>query len=200
MASYYRCDCTFWVLAVELQRLPMGPTHGETIYLLKLKEMIHEVSGDILLSGAAAIAHGVAPNDNFAQGLALSLREEWPALYKDFRHYCQSSHPKSGELWAWAAPTGKRIINLFTQEAAYGHGAKPGKASTEHVNHALRDLKLLIEKEQLESVALPRLATGVGGLSWQDVSPLINKHLGDLSIPVIIYTTFHKGETANEPL
>ncbi len=48
--------------------------------------MIYEVSGDILLSEARAIAHGVAPNDNFANRLpALSLREHWPALYKDFR-------------------------------------------------------------------------------------------------------------------
>ena len=34
--------------------------------------MIREVHGDILLSGAQAIAHGVSPNDNFAQGLALA--------------------------------------------------------------------------------------------------------------------------------
>lgn len=52
--------------------------------------MIYEVSGDILLSDAA-------PNDNFATGLALSLREHWPALYKDFRNYCHIYHPKAGE-------------------------------------------------------------------------------------------------------
>ena len=50
--------------------------------------MIYEVSGDILPSEARAIAHGVVPNDNFATGLALSLREHWPALYKDFHNYC----------------------------------------------------------------------------------------------------------------
>jgi len=42
--------------------------------------MIKEVSGDILLSGARAIVHGVAPGDHFDTGLALSLREAWPAL------------------------------------------------------------------------------------------------------------------------
>ena len=42
--------------------------------------MIYEVSGDILLSKAQAIAHGVAPNDHFTNGLALSLRERYPAL------------------------------------------------------------------------------------------------------------------------
>ena len=31
--------------------------------------MLKEVNGDILLSTAGAIAHGVAPHDNFKQGL-----------------------------------------------------------------------------------------------------------------------------------
>ena len=43
--------------------------------------MLKEVAGDILLTKAEALAHGVAPNDNFANGLALALRERWPASY-----------------------------------------------------------------------------------------------------------------------
>jgi O-acetyl-ADP-ribose deacetylase (regulator of RNase III) len=38
--------------------------------------MIREVKGDILLSRAEAIAHGVASFDHFDSGLALSLRQE----------------------------------------------------------------------------------------------------------------------------
>lgn len=160
--------------------------------------MIHEVSGDILLSRAAAIAHGVSPNDNFSSGLALSLRENWPSLYRDFRHYCQSRHPKPGELWTWAGAEGPRIVNLLTQEAAYDHGARPGKASLENVNRVLRELRKLVESEGLASLALPRLATGVGGLDWADVSPLVQRHLGDLPIPVWVYTLYRKGEQAAE--
>lgn len=160
--------------------------------------MIHQVSGDILLSKAQAIAHGVAPNDPFSSGLAHSLRESWPAMYKDFRHYCQTSHPKAGTLWLWSGAQSTHIINLFTQEAAYGHGEKPGKATVEHVNHSLRELHKLVETEKFTSLALPRLATGVGGLDWKDVSPLIEKHLGELPIPIYVYTTFHKGMAATE--
>ena len=54
--------------------------------------MIHEVSGDILLTKAQGIAHGIAPNDHFGQGLALALREKWPMMAKDFRHYANQSH------------------------------------------------------------------------------------------------------------
>ena len=77
--------------------------------------MIQEVSGDILLSKAHAIAHGIAPNDDFHSGLALALREHSPALYKDFRHYCQTTHPAPGELWTWMGADGQYVVNLFTQ-------------------------------------------------------------------------------------
>ena len=55
--------------------------------------MLHEVSGDILLTRASALAHGVAPNDHMNSGLALSLREDWPAMYKDFRHFSHTTIP-----------------------------------------------------------------------------------------------------------
>jgi O-acetyl-ADP-ribose deacetylase (regulator of RNase III) len=159
--------------------------------------MIYEVTCDILLSCAAAIVHGVAPNDDFNQGLAHSLREQFPSLYKDFRHYCHSSHPKEGELWMWSGTTEKgsvRIINLFTQSAPEYAGAHAGKAKLSYVNHALRELKHLLEKENI-----PRLASGVGGLDWSDVFPLISEHLHHLDIPIYVYSTFKTGIAAKEP-
>ncbi len=162
--------------------------------------MLHEVSGDILLTNAQVIAHGVAPNDSFHQGLALQLREQWPALYKDFRHYCQTQHPKAGEVWSWMGASGKRIVNLFTQDAAYEHGSKPGKATTHNVGHALRELHKLALAEHFTSIALPRLATGVGGLAWEEVKPLVEQHLGSLNVPIVVYTTYHAGQQANEPV
>jgi O-acetyl-ADP-ribose deacetylase (regulator of RNase III) len=56
-----------------------------------------------------------------------------------------------------------------------------------------------LEKGEIASVALPKLATGVGGLQWSEVHPLIVQHLGDLIIPVFVYTTYVKGQAAEEP-
>lgn len=162
--------------------------------------MIVEVSGDILKSKADAIAHGVAPNDDFKQGLALSLRENWPALYKDFRHYCHQHHPKSGTVWFWGGAGGVHIYNLLTQTGNYDHGGHPGKASIENVNHCLRHLHQELEKSNYKSLAMTRLATGVGGLDWRDVRPLIEKQLGSLDLKIIIYATFHAGQVADEGL
>lgn len=156
--------------------------------------MLKEVSGDILLSKAQVIAHGVAPEDHFNQGLALSLREQYPAMAKDFRHYCQVSHPKPGDIWTWAGTDGKRVVNLMTQEAPKSKQSHPGKATTHNVNLALRHLRKLAEDEGFTSIALPKLATGVGGLDWSEVQPLIDNHLGDLDIPVYLYTSYVQGQ------
>ncbi|MCB9638532.1 MAG: Appr-1-p processing protein [Myxococcales bacterium] len=161
--------------------------------------MIYEVSGDILKTKAQAIAHGIAPNDPFNQGLAMALRQQWPAMYKDFRHFCHQSHPNPGDIWLWGGVGGTRIINLMTQEGAYDHGSRPGKAEVKHVNHALRALHKAILDEGFTSIAIPRLATGVGGLTWEEVYPLIQQHLSDLEIPIYVYTEFHPGQEAEEP-
>lgn len=166
--------------------------------LNKGENMIHEVEGDILLTDAKAIVHSVAPNDDFKKGLALSLRENWPSMYKDFRHFSHSHHPKEGTLWTWASAEGKRIFNLFIQEHAKDHNSNPGSATIPYLNSALKELRAQIEKENVPSVALPKLGTGVGNLNWKEVKPLIEKHLGDLKIPVYVYTTYHKDQKAQE--
>ncbi|MFM7155794.1 MAG: macro domain-containing protein [Bacteroidota bacterium] len=86
------------------------------------------------------------------------------------------------------------VINQ--QVTAQGH---PGKATLSNVRHSVDALKKLIEKENLQSVALPRLATGVGGLDWEEVKKVIYEHLGDLPATVYVYTTFSKGVSGENP-
>ncbi|MEM7168042.1 MAG: macro domain-containing protein [Planctomycetota bacterium] len=119
-------------------------------------------------------------------------------MYKDFRHYCRQAHPDSGELWTWGGPGGVRIVNLITQEAAYDHGSRPGKATTKSVNKCLAALREEIETEGFSSVALPRLATGVGGLDWSEVEPLVQRHLADQPFEVFVYETYVPSQQAAE--
>ncbi|MEM1321339.1 MAG: Appr-1-p processing protein [Bacteroidota bacterium] len=160
--------------------------------------MIKEVSGDILLTSAQTIAHGVAPHDHFDRGLALSLRENYPSMVKDFRHFCRLRNPSPGEAWMWGGVGGVRIVNLLTQEPAKNAKGHPGEATLHNVNHALRKLEKMVKEENLTSLAIPRLATGYGNLDWEDVRPLIYDKLGKLNIPIYIYTVYKKGEKAAE--
>ncbi len=162
--------------------------------------MIQQVSGDILLSKAQVIAHGVAPKDPMNQGLALSLHEKYPAMHKDFHHWCVQHNGQSGDAWMWGSTDGVRVVNLLTQEGSTGHAAHPGRASLKHVRDSLKALAKMARKESFKSIALPRLATGVGGLEWREVLPVIEEQLGDLGIPVVVYSEFHAGKSASEAL
>lgn len=160
--------------------------------------MIQEVAGDILLSRSDAIAHGVAPNDDFKQGLALHLREEWPAMYKDFKHFCRTTSPEAGELWSWKGAGGPAIVNLFTQDPPEFEGGHAGKAHLEHLGHCLKALKKEAKERGFQSIAISRLATGVGGLEWSDVKPMIERAFADADIKVFVYSKFVQGQRAQE--
>ena len=160
--------------------------------------MIKKVQGDIMMSKADAMAHGVAPMDHFDSGLAASIREDYPSLYKDFRHYCQTYHPKSGTVWLWQGINHKKIFNLLTQEAPLSNTSHPGKASLHNLRHCLKDLVHEIDKNGIKSIALPKIATGVGGLDWKDVEPIIEEYFGDSNIPVYLYEKYVKGQAADE--
>ncbi len=160
--------------------------------------MIHLVEGDILLSNAHAIAQGVGINDPMDKGLALSLHNLYPAMHKDFHHWCHQHSPEAGEAWAWVNAEGKFVVNLITQEGVDSHDHRHGKATLSHVQHSLKALAKIAVAEKFTSLALPRLATGVGSLDWANVLPLIEKKLGDLNIPVYVYETYHAGQLAAE--
>lgn len=144
--------------------------------------------GNIVYSKSDAIVQGIAPDEDFSQGVALAVSQKHPGIVEDFEQYRAANEPGPGEVWAWSNGGGPRVLSLFVREAALDHR---GKARLEWVDQALARLREFVLQNQLKSVALPRLGTGAGDLDWRDVKPLIEKHLGDLSAKVYLYTIFN---------
>lgn len=157
-----------------------------------------EVTGDILLTNAKALAHGVAIDDDFKHGVGAELKAQWPSLYKDFRHFCKTHSPKEGDVWAWKGPGTPVIFNLFTQGAPKSDGGLPGKANLSSVHHALKHLAKELNSQSLDSVAITKIATGVGGLEWDEVKATIEKDLSGYGGKVIVYSTFKAKQKAEE--
>ncbi|TVR83439.1 MAG: Appr-1-p processing protein [Saprospirales bacterium] len=162
--------------------------------------MIKEVTGDLLHTKAKVIAHCVAPHDHFNQGLALELRKNYPGMAKDFRHYCRIHNPNAGEIWTWGGVGGMQIINLMAQEPSDQRrsDANPGKATIGNLNNCLKKLADFLREEDIKEIAIPKLATGVGGLDWEEVKESVYENLGDLPAKVIVYTTYARGIEAEE--
>lgn len=161
--------------------------------------MIHSLAGDLLLSTAQVVVQGVAPNDPMDQGLALALHKRYPTMHKEFHRWCHQHSAKGGDIWLWHSAQERIIVNLLTQDSWEGHTHRPAKATLPNVNHALHALEKLSKTEDFTSLALPRLATGVGGLEWGDVQPLIENRLGNLGVPVYVYVDYQPGVAAKEP-
>lgn len=161
--------------------------------------MIYEVQGDILKSSATAIVHGVAVNDQMNQGLSFEIHKMFPQMHKDFHKWCHQSHPKVGTAWSWDKVKNLLIINLLTQEGDFHNTSHPKRAKLTDVNHSLKALKKILSKEKISSVAIPKIATGTGGLLWEDVYPLIQNQLEDVNISIYIYVDYIPGLKAKEP-
>lgn len=161
--------------------------------------MIYQVEGDILQTGAHALAHGVGINDPMDKGLSLTLNNHFLGMKNDFHRWCHQHNTKPGEAWLWDSDNHPRIINLITQDIVDLQEYQPGKATVSNVKHALDALAQIISKEEIPSIALSRLATGSGDLDWDDVLPLIENSLGTLDIPIYVYSKYIAGQKAIEP-
>ncbi len=153
--------------------------------------MIKEVYGNILWSTSDAIVQGIALNEEFSEGLALSIKEEWPAIEADFKASCCNGQLKEGDVWEWPNTSGVDVLNLVTHKHA-------SKARLDDLDACLGKLADLVSQRGLKSLAIPKVGTDTGDLDWRDVKPLIEKRLGSLDIPVYLYSIFQKNIAAVE--
>ena len=144
--------------------------------------------GNIAFSKADAIVQGIAPDEDFSQGVALAVSQKHPGIIEDFAQLRSETPPQPGSLWTWRSGTGPRVVSLFIRAAADNHR---GTAKVEWIDQALAQLRELALRENFRSLALPKIGTGAGDLDWREVKPLIQKHLGDLPAKVFLYTIFN---------
>lgn len=67
------------------------------------------------------------------------------------------------------------------------------QASVSFLNRGFRKLARYCVKQQIESVSLPKIGSGLGQLDWEEeVRPLLLKHLADLETSFFIYEDFKR--------
>lgn len=161
--------------------------------------MIYEVEGDILMSRADVIAHGVSVNDPMTSGLARKLQEKFPSMREQFIEWCEETDPQPGDIWLWEGNGKTRVLNLIVGEAAdpeLGRASRPDKIA---VHRTFRAVNKLLVDERIGSIALPKIGSGAGGIDWLEVRGMMHSQLGELLIPLFVYVTALDGMLASEP-
>jgi O-acetyl-ADP-ribose deacetylase (regulator of RNase III) len=151
---------------------------------------IHTVSGDLFVNryGARALAQGVNCQGSMGAGIAVGIRERYPAMYAEYRRRCiaQPRELNPGEVFLWRADDRQPwVFNLATQEN-YWHS----RATYAAVERALRQTRALAEAEAVRSIAAPRIGAGYGGLSWKKLAPIFSAIFADWPGDFYLYETY----------
>jgi appr-1-p processing enzyme family protein len=108
------------------------------------------------------------------KGLALQFKEKYPENFEKYKKYCQKGDFTVGKLLI-INEKNKKIINFPTKI----HWKN--KSKLQYITDGLAKLKIAIEKRKINSIAMPKIGCGLGGLDWDLVFLEICKFYNELS-------------------
>lgn len=114
-------------------------------------------------------------------GLALQFKQRFPKAFWDYQVFCKQGFFLSQKLHVFQLENENFIVNFPTKK----HWKDPSRL--EYVEESLEAMKTWIVREDIRSVAMPKVGCGLGGLYWEDVQPKIEAALRDLECEVTIY-------------
>lgn len=138
--------------------------------------MIHYTQGDILKSDAEALVNTVNCVGVMGRGIALQFKTAYPGNFKAYAAACKRGDVQPGRMFTYDTHQlqPRWIINFPTKR----HWR--GKSRVEDIEAGLVALVETLQSHKIRSVAIPPLGSGLGGLRWSDVRPLIENALAAL--------------------
>jgi O-acetyl-ADP-ribose deacetylase (regulator of RNase III) len=147
--------------------------------------MIRYQIGDILRSDAEALVNPVNTFGVMGKGLALQMKQTFPANYQAYAAACKAGALVPGKLLCiqdYNLLSGSKLIINFPTKT---HWRLPSEYS--YIEQGLAALQLYIVENKVASLATPALGCGLGGLNWEIVKPLIVRAVGHLEAEVFVY-------------
>jgi O-acetyl-ADP-ribose deacetylase (regulator of RNase III) len=132
---------------------------------------IHLTQGDLLQQDDVdAIVNTVNCVGVMGKGIALQFKHKWPANFRAYEAACKAGEVRPGRMFVFDAGALARphfVINFPTKD----HWR--GKSTLAFVRDGLADLIAQVQQLGIQSIAVPPLGCGNGGLNWAEVRPLI---------------------------
>lgn len=145
--------------------------------------MFTETTGDICSTRAAALVVPVNRVGVMGKGVALAVRLAFPEVEAAYRRRCFGSGLRPGDLCTIlrTKPGPTWVFCVATKD----HWREPSQLLW--VEQGLTRIAAELTSRHIETVALPRLGCGAGGLSWEDVRPKVVSAFSHLSCEVHVY-------------
>ena len=144
--------------------------------------MIKYVKGDIFQSRCEAITNPVNCVGVMGAGLALAFKERYPENFDAYKKACETKelHMSKSFFFELEGPSNPKWIVNFPTKMDWKNPSK-----TAWIRFGLLRLAKEIQNRKIQSIAIPRLGCGRGGLVWDEIKPVIEDKLGHLEDVVI---------------
>lgn len=136
--------------------------------------MIELTSGDILKDDSDAIVNTVNCVGVMGRGIALQFKNAWPENFAAYAAACKRDEVQPGRMFIYEVGqlTSPRFIVNFPTKRHW-----KGKSRMEDIESGLVALVAELRSRGIRSIAIPPLGSGLGGLDWSDVRPVIEAAL-----------------------
>jgi O-acetyl-ADP-ribose deacetylase (regulator of RNase III)/uncharacterized protein YwgA len=142
--------------------------------------MITYKKGDLFQSEAQTLVATVNCVGIMGKGLAKEFKQRYPKMFKEYAKACKKGELRRGKPFLYS-DLNMKILCFPTKDNWKG----PSKY--EFIEDGLITLHDNYKEWGITSIAIPPLGSGLGGLHWERVRDLINKHLSDLPIDIEVY-------------
>lgn len=146
--------------------------------------MITFTQGNLLEAKAEALVNTVNTVGVMGKGIALMFKERFDLNYQLYAAACKAKQVHTGQMFITEPNEldGPRwIVNFPTKQ----HWRSPSQMKW--VIDGLQDLRRFLIDKNVNSIAIPPLGAGNGGLDWADVKPEIERALSDLDTDIIVF-------------
>lgn len=146
--------------------------------------MVEFITGNLLAADAEALVNTVNTKGVMGKGVALQFKRAFPDNYKAYQAACATGRVQLGRMLVFDSGRMERpryIINFPTKD----HWRSRSRLAD--IDAGLEDLRRVLTELEIDSVAVPPLGCGLGGLRWTDVRPRIERALGALPLRVLVY-------------
>jgi O-acetyl-ADP-ribose deacetylase (regulator of RNase III) len=155
--------------------------------------MIEYKKGDILREDVEALVNTVNCVGIMGRGIALQFKSAFPENFKFYVAACERHEVQPGRMLVFKTgglTNPKYIINFPTKR----HWR--GKSRIEDIEAGLAALVNEIRSRDIQSIAIPPLGSGLGGLDWSNVRPRIETTLRELpNIRVVVFEPNDNSDT-----
>ena len=147
--------------------------------------MITYVTGNLLQSPAVALVNTVNTAGVMGKGIALQFKKAFPHNFEAYRKGCMNGELAIGKILAVKARNllwGEKLILNFPTKTDWRLPSE-----YEYIERGLVALREYVTIHQVESLAIPPLGCGNGGLDWLKVKPMIADAMEGIELPIWIY-------------